>query len=131
MMLDAFNPHNSQLPLLRLVEALHTSIDRSDLLSPVLLFTIKKPLVHLHRVSKNTSNLGHHPLTPHCTCQLTNKKFTTNEIASMIPTMLTQCPKQMPKRTPIARAKLPCYYSNNKTDALRGLQYRTIFNFLR
>ena len=39
-------------------------------------------LVHLHRVIKRSTNSGHRPLTPHCTCQLTNYKFTTKEITT-------------------------------------------------
>ena len=63
-------------------------------------------------------------------------RVTMHPLTTTSPTIIhiihdTQCPWQMPKRIPIARAKLPCYYSNNKTDALRWLHYRTIFNFLR
>ena len=42
----------------------------------------KTRLVHLHRVIKRSTNSGHRPLTPHCTCQLINYKFTTNEITT-------------------------------------------------
>ena len=47
-------------------------------------------------------------------------RVTMHPLTTTSPTIIhiihdTQCPWQMPKRIPIARAKLPCYYSNNKT----------------